>query len=225
MAHARGAASSGPPRRRRPRSGSHRGSTGTGSKPKPPTAASTPWSRHPESKPPERQPTSNEGEGIMSNPVVIDATPGQSYADITREFEAPVAAVFRAHADPDLFKIWIGPRGLRDPASRTGTSAPAAATASSRRWRRRDLRVPRRLPHGPRERADHPDVRVRGLRRTRSASTSSASRSCRADGRASSITACSRRVEVLEGMIERGHGSAACARATRSSTSCSRTKS
>ncbi|SFR94997.1 Uncharacterized conserved protein YndB, AHSA1/START domain [Microbacterium sp. cf046] len=46
----------------------------------------------------------------MSNPVVIDAAPGQSYADITREFEAPVEAVFRAHADPDLFKIWIGPR-------------------------------------------------------------------------------------------------------------------
>jgi len=47
----------------------------------------------------------------MSNPVVIDATPGQSYADITREFEAPAAAVFRAHADPELFKSWIGPRG------------------------------------------------------------------------------------------------------------------
>jgi uncharacterized protein YndB with AHSA1/START domain len=47
----------------------------------------------------------------MSNPVVIDSTAGQSYADITREFEAPVAAVFRAHADPDLFKVWIGPRG------------------------------------------------------------------------------------------------------------------
>jgi uncharacterized protein YndB with AHSA1/START domain len=47
----------------------------------------------------------------MSNPVIIDAAPGQSYADITREFEAPVAAVFRAHADPELFKIWIGPRG------------------------------------------------------------------------------------------------------------------
>jgi uncharacterized protein YndB with AHSA1/START domain len=46
----------------------------------------------------------------MSNPVVIDATPGQSYADISREFEAPVAAVFRAHADPELFQVWIGPR-------------------------------------------------------------------------------------------------------------------
>ena len=48
----------------------------------------------------------------MSNPVVIDAAPGQSYADITREFEAPAAAVFRAHADPDLFAQWIGPRAI-----------------------------------------------------------------------------------------------------------------
>ena len=47
----------------------------------------------------------------MSNPVVIDATPGQSYAQITREFEAPAAAVFRAHADSDLYRLWVGPRG------------------------------------------------------------------------------------------------------------------
>ena len=49
----------------------------------------------------------------MSNPVVIDATPGQSYADISREFDAPVAAVFRAHADRELFREWIGPRALQ----------------------------------------------------------------------------------------------------------------
>jgi uncharacterized protein YndB with AHSA1/START domain len=49
----------------------------------------------------------------MSNPVVIDATPGQSYADISREFDAPVAAVFRAHADRDQFRAWIGPRALQ----------------------------------------------------------------------------------------------------------------
>ena len=48
----------------------------------------------------------------MSNPVVIDTTPGQSYADITREFDAPVAAVFRAHADPELYARWVGPRSL-----------------------------------------------------------------------------------------------------------------
>jgi uncharacterized protein YndB with AHSA1/START domain len=47
-----------------------------------------------------------------ANPVVIEAAPGQSYADISREFEAPVAAVFRAHADPELFRVWIGPRSL-----------------------------------------------------------------------------------------------------------------
>ena len=47
-----------------------------------------------------------------TNPVVIDAVPGQSYADISREFEAPAAAVFRAHADPELFRVWIGPRSL-----------------------------------------------------------------------------------------------------------------
>lgn len=47
----------------------------------------------------------------MSNPVVIEAVPGQAYADIIREFEAPAAAVFRAHADPELFRSWIGPRG------------------------------------------------------------------------------------------------------------------
>lgn len=48
----------------------------------------------------------------MTNPVVIDAVPGTSYADITREFEAPVEAVFRAHADPELYVQWIGPRSL-----------------------------------------------------------------------------------------------------------------
>ena len=47
-----------------------------------------------------------------TNPVVIDATPGQSYADISREFEAPVEAVFHAHADRELFRTWIGPRSL-----------------------------------------------------------------------------------------------------------------
>lgn len=48
----------------------------------------------------------------MSNPVVIDVVPGTSYADLTREFDAPVEAVFRAHADPELYVQWIGPRAL-----------------------------------------------------------------------------------------------------------------
>jgi uncharacterized protein YndB with AHSA1/START domain len=48
----------------------------------------------------------------MSNPVVIEVVPGTSYADLTREFDAPVEAVFRAHADPELYAQWIGPRAL-----------------------------------------------------------------------------------------------------------------
>lgn len=48
----------------------------------------------------------------MSNPVTIEAVEGTSYADITREFDAPVEAVFRAHADPGLYAKWIGPRRL-----------------------------------------------------------------------------------------------------------------
>lgn len=31
---------------------------------------------------------------------------------ITREFDAPVEKVFRAHVDPDLFARWNGPHGL-----------------------------------------------------------------------------------------------------------------
>ncbi|PRX51347.1 uncharacterized protein YndB with AHSA1/START domain [Prauserella shujinwangii] len=31
---------------------------------------------------------------------------------ITREFDAPVDAVFRAHTDPELVRRWLGPRGL-----------------------------------------------------------------------------------------------------------------
>ena len=50
----------------------------------------------------------------MTNPVIIDAAPGSSHVDIAREFEAPVEAVFAAHADPDLFVQWIGPRNLEN---------------------------------------------------------------------------------------------------------------
>ncbi len=50
----------------------------------------------------------------MTNSVVIDAVPGTSYADLTREFDAPVEAVFRAHADPELFIQWIGPDRLEN---------------------------------------------------------------------------------------------------------------
>jgi uncharacterized protein YndB with AHSA1/START domain len=48
----------------------------------------------------------------MSNPVIIDAVPGTSYADLAREFDVPVEALFRAHADPEQYARWIGPRRL-----------------------------------------------------------------------------------------------------------------
>jgi uncharacterized protein YndB with AHSA1/START domain len=31
---------------------------------------------------------------------------------LTREFDFPAAAVFRAHADPDLYARWVGPRSV-----------------------------------------------------------------------------------------------------------------
>lgn len=45
------------------------------------------------------------------NPVTVTAPEGLPYIDIEREFDAPVAAVFAAHRDPDLVRRWLGPNG------------------------------------------------------------------------------------------------------------------
>jgi len=42
----------------------------------------------------------------------ITADPDVPLVRITREFDAPPAKVFRAHADPALMVQWLGPRGL-----------------------------------------------------------------------------------------------------------------
>jgi uncharacterized protein YndB with AHSA1/START domain len=47
----------------------------------------------------------------MTNPVTITAPEGLPFIDIVREFDAPVAAVYNAHRDPDLVKRWLGPHG------------------------------------------------------------------------------------------------------------------
>jgi uncharacterized protein YndB with AHSA1/START domain len=47
----------------------------------------------------------------MTNPVIITAPEGVPFIDIEREFDAPVAAVFCAHKEPDLIKQWLGPNG------------------------------------------------------------------------------------------------------------------
>jgi uncharacterized protein YndB with AHSA1/START domain len=47
----------------------------------------------------------------MSNPVTITAPEGVPFIEISREFDAPVAALFRAYQEPELFRQWVGPRG------------------------------------------------------------------------------------------------------------------
>ena len=47
----------------------------------------------------------------MTNPLTVTAPEGVPYIDFEREFDAPVAAVFNAHKDPELIKQWLGPRG------------------------------------------------------------------------------------------------------------------
>jgi uncharacterized protein YndB with AHSA1/START domain len=51
---------------------------------------------------------------------------------ITREFDAPVALVFRAYTEPDLFRQWIGPRNrtfeLQEFDCRTGGAWRYSAT-------------------------------------------------------------------------------------------------
>lgn len=44
--------------------------------------------------------------------TTIEAVPDLPVIRITREFDAPVERVFRAHTDRDLFAQWIGPRSI-----------------------------------------------------------------------------------------------------------------
>jgi uncharacterized protein YndB with AHSA1/START domain len=46
------------------------------------------------------------------NPVTLTAQPGVPFVDIEREFDAPLAEVYRAYTDPDLVVQWLGPRRL-----------------------------------------------------------------------------------------------------------------
>jgi uncharacterized protein YndB with AHSA1/START domain len=48
----------------------------------------------------------------MTNPLTIDAPEGLPFIDFERDFDAPVAAVFDAHRDPDKIIKWLGPYGL-----------------------------------------------------------------------------------------------------------------
>ncbi|MES2436772.1 MAG: SRPBCC family protein [Patescibacteria group bacterium] len=48
----------------------------------------------------------------MANKTTIVAEPGQLSIIITREFDAPRDLVFRAYTEADLYKQWVGPRGM-----------------------------------------------------------------------------------------------------------------
>ncbi len=54
----------------------------------------------------------------MTNPLHLDVPAGVPWIDFTREFDAPVAAVFDAHRDPAKVVRWLGPRGYEMVAER-----------------------------------------------------------------------------------------------------------
>jgi uncharacterized protein YndB with AHSA1/START domain len=54
----------------------------------------------------------------MTNALHLDVPAGVPWIDFTREFDAPVAAVFDAHRDPDKVVRWLGPRGYEMVAER-----------------------------------------------------------------------------------------------------------
>jgi uncharacterized protein YndB with AHSA1/START domain len=47
----------------------------------------------------------------MSNATSITANPGEQSVDIERVVDAPLADVYRAYTDRDLYSKWVGPRG------------------------------------------------------------------------------------------------------------------
>ncbi len=49
----------------------------------------------------------------MTNPLKLSVPEGLPFIDFEREFDFPVADVFRAHKEPDLIAQWLGPRGLK----------------------------------------------------------------------------------------------------------------
>ncbi|SEB60656.1 Uncharacterized conserved protein YndB, AHSA1/START domain [Paramicrobacterium humi] len=47
----------------------------------------------------------------MTNELIVTAPDGLPFIDFEREVDAPVAAVFAAHADPEKVAQWMGPNG------------------------------------------------------------------------------------------------------------------
>ena len=49
----------------------------------------------------------------MTNALKLNVPEGLPFIDYEREFDFPVAEVFRAHKEPDLIAQWLGPRGFK----------------------------------------------------------------------------------------------------------------
>lgn len=47
-----------------------------------------------------------------TNPTTIEAPEGTPFLDVTRDFDATPAQLFRAYTDPKLVAQWLGPRDL-----------------------------------------------------------------------------------------------------------------
>jgi uncharacterized protein YndB with AHSA1/START domain len=50
---------------------------------------------------------------MSTNPTTITAQPGTPFVQVTRDFEATPAQLFRVQTDPDLVAQWLGPRNLQ----------------------------------------------------------------------------------------------------------------
>ena len=49
---------------------------------------------------------------MSTHPTTIEAPEGTPFLDVTRDFDATPAQVFRAYTDPRLVAQWLGPRDL-----------------------------------------------------------------------------------------------------------------
>ena len=153
------------------------------------------------------------------NQTSIEVSPAVPTVTITREFDAPVALVFRAYTEPDLFRQWIGPRNrtfeLQEFDCRTGGAWRYSTTTGLRG------QVLRGLPRGAPRRADRADVHLRGLPRPGRPRDRRRSRTSGAAARGSPRCRWSTPSRRATGSWPAAW-SPASSRATRSSTSCSR---